>query len=304
MNKKMNKITSVIPTYNNLPFLKLTVTSVRQNCYYNDMPIVIFAENCTDGTNDWLHNYGDEFGIKYYIEDGKDREDQRGIGGGIDYCVSKVKTEFVNILHSDFWVAPNQDIELLKLYEEFPNDRLIASSFRVQPNIFPNDPDYRPGTIFVPIDEFGAHGDDFEQNYFDDWAAKFTNDNDVRVRKAGGAGYFCRVEDHINMGGNDPRFEPMYWEDKDLFMRMQMEDYKFIMTSKSLIWHFTSRTSRFPDGTKTLDNNKRPSHLVEWERRATQRFIEKWGRLPEEDADSFVVPITNTNNPNRIEWPF
>ena len=50
----MSKITSVIPTYNNLPFLKLTVKSVRQNCYYNDMPIFIFAENCTDGTNEWL----------------------------------------------------------------------------------------------------------------------------------------------------------------------------------------------------------------------------------------------------------
>ena len=50
----MSKITSVIPTYNNLPFLKLTVRSIRQNCYYNDMPIVVFVENCTDGTNNWL----------------------------------------------------------------------------------------------------------------------------------------------------------------------------------------------------------------------------------------------------------
>ncbi len=57
-------------------------------------------------------------GIEYYIDNSVDREDQRGIGGGIDYCVSKVKTEFVNILHSDFWVAPNQDIELLKLYDD------------------------------------------------------------------------------------------------------------------------------------------------------------------------------------------
>ena len=301
----MSKITSVIPTYNNLPFLQLTVQSVRQNCHYNDMPIVIFAENCTDGTNDWLHNHGDEFGIEYYIEDGKDREDQRGIGGGIDYCVSKVKTEFVNILHSDFWVAPNQDIELLKLYDDVePNERLIASSFRIQPNIFPNDPPYRPGTVFVDFDEFGAHDVDFERDYFDRWATEFSKENDIRVRKAGGAGYFCRVEDHINIGGNDPRFEPMYWEDKDLFMRMQMEGYKFIMTSKSVIWHFTSRTSRFPDGTKVLDNDKRPAHLVHWEQRATQRFIEKWGRLPAEDNDSFVVPITGTNNPNKIEWPF
>ena len=111
----MNKITSVIPTYNNLPFLQLTVKSVRKNCYYKDMPLVIFAENCTDGTDEWLEENADELGIEFYIEK---NEVQRGIGGGIDFCVSKVKTEFVNILHSDFWVAPNQDIELLKLYDE------------------------------------------------------------------------------------------------------------------------------------------------------------------------------------------
>ena len=299
----MHKITSVIPTYNNLPFLKLTVTSVRQNCYYNDMPIFIFAENCTDGTNEWLAKSADKLKLQYYIE--TDNVEQRGIGGGIDLCVSQVKTEFVNILHSDFWLAPNQDIELLKLYDDVkPSERLIASSFRIQPNIFPNDPPYRPGTVFVDFDEFGAHDDEFESEYFDRWATEFSKDNDIHVRKAGGAGYFCRVKDHIHIGGNDPRFEPMYWEDKDLFMRMQMEDYKFIMTSKSVIWHFTSRTSRFPDGTKELDNNKRPPHLVEWERRATQRFIEKWGRLPNEDSESFVIPIEGTNNPNRIEWPF
>ena len=297
----MSKITSVIPTFNNLPYLKLTVQSVRQNCYYNDMPIFIFAENCTDGTNEWLAENADELGIEYYIETGN--EEQRGIGGGIDLCVSKVRTEFVNILHSDFWVAPNQDIELLKLYDEVEG-RLITSSFRVQPDIFPNDPEYRPGTVFVPKDAFGAYDDDFKSNSFDYWAQALMDDNDARVRKAGGAGYFCRVEDQIHIGGNDPIFEPMYWEDKDLFMRMQMEGYKFIMTSKSVVYHFTSRTSRFPDSTKVLDNNNRPPHLVEWENRAARRFIEKWGRLPDEDSETFVVPITGTNNPNRIDWPF
>ena len=294
----MSKITSVIPTYNNLPFLQLAIKSVRKNCYYNDMPLVVFAENCTDGTDEWLAENADELGIEFYIEK---NEVQRGIGGGIDFCVSKVKTEFVNILHSDFWVAPNQDIELLKLYDEI-DGRLITSSFRVQPNIFPNDPSYRPGTIFYPVDDFGAYHDDFKQEIFDEWAIEFSKDNDTRVRKSGGAGYFCRVEDHLWIGGNDPIFEPMYWEDKDLFMRMQMEGYKFIMTSKSVVWHFASRTSRFPNGTKNLKH--RPPHLAEWEKRATQRFIEKWGRLPQEDSETFVIPITGTDNPNRMEWPF
>ena len=292
----MNKITSVIPTFNNLPYLKLTIKSVRQNCYYNDMPLVVFAENCTDGTDEWLGENADKLGIEFYIEH---NEVQRGIGGGIDFCVSKVKTEFVNILHSDMWIAPNQDIELLKLYDDF-DGRLIASSFRVQPNIFPNDPPYRPGTVFYPVDDFGAYHDDFKQDVFDEWSKEFSHDNNIHVRKAGGAGYFCRVEDHIWIGGNDPRFEPMYWEDKDLFMRMQMAGYEFIMTSKSVLWHFTSRTSRFPDD----DLYNRPDYLAEFERRATQRFIEKWGRLPDEDNETFVVPIHGTDNSNRIKWPF
>ena len=45
------------------------------------MPIFIFAENCTDGTNEWLAQNADELGIEYYIETGN--EEQRGIGGGI-----------------------------------------------------------------------------------------------------------------------------------------------------------------------------------------------------------------------------
>jgi hypothetical protein len=35
-----------------------------------------------------------------------------------------------------------------------------------------------------------------------------------------------------------------------------------------------------------------------------QRFIDKWGKLPQEDTDTFVVPIAGTSNPNKIEWPF
>ena len=68
--------------------------------------------------------------------------------------------------------------------------------------------------------------------------------------------------------------------------------------SKSVLWHFASRNSRFPDD----DLDTRPDYLAEYERRATQRFAEKWGRLPDEDADTFVVPIYNTNVKTRLKW--
>ena len=218
----------------------------------------------------------------------------------MDFCVDKSKTEFVNIIHSDMWVAPNQDIELLKLYDNVDaKTRLIASSFRIQPKIFPADPDYRPGTVFVPMDSFGAYHHDFDNNMFDDWATEFSDKNEICVRKGGGAGFFCRKRDYEWIGGNDPLFAPASWEDKDLFIRMQLEGYEFKMVSKSIVWHFSARGSHFRDEAK--DNfNSRSKRQITSENTNIQKFIKKWGRLPDEDSETFVKPIYGTNVKTRL----
>lgn len=287
-------ITTCINTNNNLDYLKLAVESVRQNAFYKDQPIVVYAENCTDGTNEWLQTRDD---IKSIIEE---NEVPKGIGGGMDVCVANSETEYVNIIHSDMWIAPNQDVELLSLYKDIdPSERLIASSFRIQPKIFPNDPDYRPGTVFVPIDGFGAYWNDFDSESFDHWATEFSESNDFMVRKGGGAGFFCRTEDYKWIGGNDPLFAPASYDDMDLFIRMQLEGYTFKMTTKSVLWHFSARGSHFRDEAK--DNFKsKSSRQQKAEMDNAQKFINKWGRLPESDHETFVKPIHNTNVKTRI----
>ena len=290
-----HKITTCISSNNNLEYLKLAVKSVRQNAYYKDMPIIVYAENCTDGTNEWLSN--NEYNLEYYIENNKI---EKGIGGGMDFCVSKSQTEFVNIIHSDMWIAPNQDLELLKLYDNIDkNTRLIASSFRIQPKIFPNDPDYRPGTVFVPINEFGAYYNDFNSNYFDQWANEFSKENNINVRKGGGAGFFCKKEDYEWIGGNDPLFAPASWEDMDLFIRMQLEGYEFKMTSKSTVYHFSARGSHFRDEAKDNFNQKSQRQQTA-EQINMQKFAKKWGRLPDHDEATFVKPIYGTKVKTRL----
>jgi len=290
-------ITTCINTNNNLEYLKLAVESVRKNAYYNDQPIVIYAENCTDGTDEWLEANANELGLTYFIEK---NEVAKGIGGGMDICVSKAETEYVNIIHSDMWIAPNQDKELLDLYKDIdPSERLIASSFRIQPKIFPNDPDYRPGTVFIPVDGFGAYWDDFDTERFDTWAKEFSESNDLTVRKGGGAGFFCRTEDYKWIGGNDPLFAPASYDDMDLFIRMQLEGYIFKMTSKSIVWHFSARGSHFRDEAK--DNFQSKSQRQQKaEYNNAHKFIQKWGRLPESDEQTFVKPIDNPNVQTRI----
>ena len=74
------------------------------------------------------------------------------------------------------------------------------------------------------------YAENFDSSSFDEWSKEFSQMNDsLEVRKAGGAGFFCRVEDYKWIGGNDDLFRPASWEDKDLFIRMQLEGYKFRM---------------------------------------------------------------------------
>lgn len=295
----MNRITTCISTNNNLEYLKLAVRSVRQNAYFKDQPIIIYAENCIDGTNEWLNENAELLNLTYRIEQ---NETEKGIGGGMNNCVEMAQTEFVNIIHSDMWIAPNQDLELLKLYDNLDESvRLIASSFRIQPKIFNNDPEYRPGTVFVPISEFGAYHDDFDSVYFDRWALEFSNSNNLTVRKAGGAGFFCRKSDYVYIGGNDPIFAPASWEDMDLFIRMQLEGYEFKMSSKSVVYHFSARGSHFRDEAKDKLNSK-SSRQITSEQRNLQKFIIKWGQLPEHDHETFVKPIHNKNVVTKLDF--
>lgn len=84
--------------------------------------------------------------------------------------------------------------------------------------------------------------------------------------------------------GNDDRFAPAYWEDADLFIRMINESYKFVLTSQSVVFHFASRASRFPDDNLTT----RPVNLAEIEQRSTQRFIENTDNYPGEMKMIFI----------------
>ena len=87
-------ITFCLSTFNTLNYLKLAVHSVRKNSYYKDAPFVIHAENCTDGTNKWLEENKEKYNLEFYIEQ---NPTPRGIGGGMNFCASKVKTKYIRL---------------------------------------------------------------------------------------------------------------------------------------------------------------------------------------------------------------
>ena len=275
-------ITHCISTYNNLPYLKLAIQSVRTHSYWKDAPFIIHAENCSDGTDEWLEENADAYDLEYYIDK---NDNPKGIGGGMNFCADRVKTEYINFLHSDFYVTKNWDLELMKVHDKYEDEKLWVNSFRIEPNMF-GDTD-RPGTHFVPKEAFGAYHEDFNPKLMLDYAKQIADKNDFEIPKGEGVSGLVRKSWWDAIGGNDPLFAPTSWDDYDLFWRMLKEGGKFLMPTKSIVWHFGARGShRLEENNNQTSDRQRKAEQVN-----AQKFFNKWKGLPKFDQYGMICDI-------------
>jgi GT2 family glycosyltransferase len=262
-----------LSTHNNLEYLKLAIQSVRKNSYFKTAPFIVHAENCTDGTNEWLFSNKEAYNLTLLIE--PNNAVVRGIGGGMNICAEQVKTEYIMFLHSDFYVSENWDKACLDVFEKYPSRKLWVSSHRIEPQMFPNS-QTRPGTVIVPKEYLGAYWNDFNYHGFEEWAQQFVELNDFEIPKGEGVSGLIAKKDWDAIGGNDPRFAPASWDDMDLFLRMLQAGYEFILTSKSLVWHFGARGSH-----RLEENNNQTSERQKIaEAKNQQKWLEKWKKFP------------------------
>ena len=271
-------LTHCISTYNNLPYLKLAVESVRKNSYFKDAPFIVHAENCTDGTYQWLADNGVKYNLTVYIKD----LEPSGLGQGMNFIASKVTTQYINFLHSDFYVTENWDLELLKVHEREPAKKLWVNSFRIEPNMF-NSPT-RHGTLLVDPSDFGAYANDFNKERLEEYAKEFTLLNDFEIPKGEGVSGLVKKYVWDKFGGNDPLFAPTSWDDMDLFLRMKRGGVEFVMPSKSVVWHFGARGSHRleENGGQSSERQKRA------EAENVRKFYSKWNGLPTFDAYGMI----------------
>ena len=273
-------VTFCISTYNNLEYLKIAVDSVRKNSYYTNAPFIIHAENCTDGTDEWLEQNAERYNLEYYIDK---NESPIGIGGGMNFCADRVKTEYIMFLHSDFYVTPNWDKALMDTHNKYPNEKLWVNSHRVEPQMFPSSLS-RPGTVIVDKEIFGAYHYDFNSEFFDKYAKQFTSENDFEIPKGEGVSGLIKKEHWDEIGGNDPLFAPASYDDMDLFLRMLLGGFRFILPTTSLVWHFGARGSH-----RLEENDGRTSERqIKAEQSNIQKWISKWGSPPTFDEYGMI----------------
>lgn len=277
-------ITFCISTYNNLNYLKIAIDSVRKNSYFKDASFIIHAENCSDSTNEWLLENKDKYNLTLLIE--PNNIIVKGIGGGMNACAEHVTTEYIMFLHSDFYVSKNWDKNLLNIFEKYPNEKIWTNSWRVEPEMFIGS-QTTPGNIVVPKELFGEYYYNFNSIYFDSWAKEFITDNNIEIPRGLGVSGLIRKKDWDEIGGNDPQFAPTSWDDHDLFLRMYNSNFKFITTTKSLVYHFGARGShRLEENNNQTSDRQRLTEQIN-----AKKFLNKWGGMPIFDNYGQIIGI-------------
>jgi glycosyltransferase involved in cell wall biosynthesis len=261
----MDKITFVLPSRNNLEFLKLAYTSIRN--LETKHEVLVLDDASIDGTQEWIKSLNDEDLITYH-NPGPNRV---GIVGMFDKGIEMARTEIIFAFHADMVACKDLDKNILKHLKP----GVVVSATRVEPPLHPS------GVEKITVD-FGIEADQFD---FDKWYTESELLKEDKTTEGIFAPWCMYKSDFL---GHDELFAPQSKEDSDLFNRFILNGYQVIQSWDALVYHFTSRGSRFNThvGGAAGKNSEEWLHTTN---KNARNFIRKWGHFVKHDA--YMKPI-------------
>jgi GT2 family glycosyltransferase len=268
----MTKVSLIIPTRNNLTYLKCCYESIK-NHLFNQCYICVADDFSNDGTNEWCKEISKiDSSFSFIRHDGPGRK-----GHCILYdelVVKLVKTDIFGIFHADMITTPTYIKNIVKHIKP----GIVVSATRVEPSLHPPGPEKF-------VEDFGLEPESFREDHFLEFVNKQEAIDKDKTTQGIFAPWMMYKEDFFAIGGHDKRvFAPMELEDSDLFNRFLLAGYKFVQSRDSFCYHFTSRGSRFKDGVQThmqipLGNGKiwnKPKDSEEYINLRHIKFREWW----------------------------
>jgi glycosyltransferase involved in cell wall biosynthesis len=227
----------VIPTWNNLPYLKLCLESIKRYSTYPHQ-IIVHVNEGIDGTMEYLKHHFDG-DISYSKEN-------VGVCVAMNLARQMVKTDYLLYLNDDMYVCPNWDRDLVKAVQEAADHHFFYSATLMQPGPFHD-------MSILANCNYGSRLESFDENRllaeFDkrthpDWSGATWPPNVVHVD----------VWDAV--GGYSEEFSPGMYSDPDFSMKLWqhgVRDFRGIGSSR--VYHFesvsTGRIKKNP-GSKTF----------------------------------------------------
>ena len=107
----------IIPTFNNLAYLKLCIESIKKNSKYNHQ-IITHINVGEDGTKNYLQNTGLDYTYT---------NQNAGICEGMNSAAKKAKFEYILYAHDDFYFCPGWDVELKNEVDKIGHKKFYIS---------------------------------------------------------------------------------------------------------------------------------------------------------------------------------
>lgn len=227
--------TILIPTWNNLRYLKLCVESIRRNSTFNHQIIVHINEG-VDGTKEWVKEQEIEHTLSDY---------NIGICKALNQASRLAKTKYICYFNDDMYALPGWDYHLLKDMQDIGHDKFFLSSTMIEPKEG-RDLNILQGFDFGDIDNFKEREliQTFKDLKMKDWSGASWPPNVVPL------------ELWEKVGGYSDEFSPGMYSDPDFSMKLWAEGVRYFKgIGESKVYHFMSKSTgkiKRNDGRKTF----------------------------------------------------
>ena len=251
----------IIPTYNNLKYLKLCLRSIKQNSKYNH-EILLHINDGSDGTLNFAKE--NNFNFSY-------SKDNIGLCSSINLVVRKATTDLILYSHDDMYFCPNWDIYLLNEVKNINHNKFYLSGTMIE---------QRSGHIKF---DCGSDVSNFDEKKL------LENVNKLTFYDHQGS-HFAPHLVHKNIwnqiGGFSEEFNPGIGSDPDFNMKLWNEGVRiFKGINLFRVYHFSSVTTRKKKDFK--QNKGDDTFLRKWG--ITTKFFKKYYLR---SKTKFVSPLT------------
>lgn len=250
----------LIPTWNNLAYLKLCVESIKKFSSY-DHEILIHVNDGSDGTLEWVRSQG----LKH-----SHTKKNIGVCLSVNYLAAQAKNDWIVYVNDDMVCCPGWDTAFVNAIKSSKTDLALFFSAMIQP--------YDTGHPCVIVQDFGSTPSDFNEFKM--------LDNYMSVTKADVEGQgsqptlVLRKWWHL-VGGYSLEFSPGMSSDDDLLMKFWVIGCRnFRMISLSRFYHFGSKSTH-----RIRRNRGGRTFVMKWgitQQEFHSRFLSKSGRLAAE----------------------
>ena len=233
----------IIPTFNNVKYLKLCIESIKKNSTFNH-EIIAHVNLGEDGTKEYLDKENIEYTFTNY---------NAGICEGMNKATKKANFDFILYSHDDFYFCPKWDEILNEEIKKIGHNRFYLSGIMMN-----NGPlKFDAGSDFETFDEKKLLQNYEKINHYDFQGSTW-------------APHLIHKEIWNKVGGFSEEFYPGTGSDPDLNMKLWREGVRiFKGLSKCKVYHFGSIVTR--------KYKNHPTIKTETGSKGGKIFLLKWG---------------------------